>query len=84
MGGTDSIEAFAAVTHIKAGDWDRFLVPILAAARERADLLNPDVPPRTRLPQGQVWAWMNGPGAPHWETRGAGVPVEGAAGSRPL
>lgn len=71
---THSIESFAAVQHIEAGDWDRHLVQVAAAARWRLKLLDQNKqPPRTGLESHQVWAWMNGPGTPHWEVRGTGA-----------
>lgn len=69
--------AFAAVEAIKAGEWDRALVPLLATVRERMALIDPSKPPRMTpemIASGhQVWVWMNGPGTPHWEVRGTGA-----------
>lgn len=38
--------------------------------------MNPTHPPRIPLSAGLVWAWMNGPGTPHWAIVGTGVVVE--------
>lgn len=68
--------AFAAVTAIENGEWDRFLAQIALAVRRRLMLLDRTRQPSEPLPRGQVWVWMNGPGTPHWEIRGTGALVE--------
>jgi hypothetical protein len=66
--------AFATVEAIKAGDCDRHLRTILAATKERLELIDPSKPPRRKPPEShQLWVWMNGPGTPHWEIRGTGA-----------
>lgn len=70
--------AFAASEAIAAGEWDRHLHTIqVALTRRRQELEDPNhPPPRTTamIASGhQVWAWMNGPGKPHWEVRGTGA-----------
>jgi hypothetical protein len=39
------------------------------------DSRKPPWRPRT-MESHQLWVWMNGPGAPHWEVRGTGVFME--------
>jgi hypothetical protein len=70
--------AFAATEAIRAGEWDGFLPQIRMALADRERVLrNPDQPPPktdAMVASGhQVWAWMNGPGKPHWEVRGTGM-----------
>lgn len=65
--------AFAFAMAVEDGCVDRNLLLIRAAVNERLELINEQRPPRIKLPAGQVWVWMNGPGAPHWERRGTGV-----------
>lgn len=66
--------AFAATEAIAAGEWDRHLLALWRAVRERRMLTDRSKPPTIPTPERhQVWVWMNGPGAPHWEIRGTGV-----------
>lgn len=72
---SQSAAAFAASEAIKGGEWDRFLAQIGSAVRERQMVLDHTRKPTIPLPPGQVWAWMHGPGTPHWEPRGTGALV---------
>jgi hypothetical protein len=78
MSDAAAIAAFAAIESIRSGDWDAYRERLRRAltARQR-ELEDPDhVPAKTAemLASGhQVWAWMQGPGKPHWEIRGTGA-----------
>jgi hypothetical protein len=62
------------VQAIEAGECDRHLEQILTAAKARLELVDPTKPPRRQPPEPhQVWAWMSGPGAPHWQIVGTGA-----------
>ena len=65
--------AFAAVEAIRNGQWDAHLDQIGFAVLERKLMFDQSKKPAIKLPAGQVWAWMNGPGIPHWEVRGTGA-----------
>jgi hypothetical protein len=67
-------QAFAAGEAVKSGDFDRYLVGLLTSIRQRLALIDHTrSPSRVGLESHQVWAWMNGPGTPHWEIRGTGA-----------
>lgn len=68
-----SAAAFAANEAIRSGEFDSFLDELLRTVQARRELIDHSRKPKTWLPPGQVWAWMNGPGTPHWEPRGTGV-----------
>lgn len=80
---TTTAVAFAFAMAVEEGLVDRNLLFIRVAINERLELINEMRPPRIKLPAGQVWAWMNGRGNPHWERRGTGVifPAEQQEGS---
>lgn len=74
---TASSASFAAHQAIDAGQWDDFLTPLFVAIQRRRELYNhKKQPPRFGMASHQVWAWMNGPGAPHWEVRGTGAVLD--------
>lgn len=69
--------AFAATEAIRSGDWDDFIGPLFVAITKRRELYNQKKSPsRAGLEDHQVWAWMNGPGRPHWEVRGTGLVLD--------
>lgn len=77
---TDKVSAalaFAYLMAVEDGEVDKTLQMVKAAILARQELINHDKPPRKKLPQGQVWAWMNGPGTPHWEVRWTGAKWDG-------
>lgn len=77
---TSSAAAFAAFEAIRSGQWDAHMNQLMIAVGERSKILRDPTrpPPKTQsmIESGhQVWAWMNGPGAPHWEAMGTGAIV---------
>lgn len=67
--------AFAALTAIEAGEWDRFLLRLRAAIeqRRRTDAYKAHLIAGDDVSSHQHQVWMNGPGEPHWEIRGTGL-----------
>lgn len=71
---TNKADAFAALEHINAGDWDDWLPLFRGAALRRATIYNHKrQPDRTELADHQLWVWMTGPGRPHWVIVGTGA-----------
>lgn len=70
---TSAALAFAYLMAVEDGEVDRTLIMVKRAITERQMLINHDKSPKRPLPEGQVWAWMHGPGTPHWEVRWTGA-----------
>lgn len=79
-------DAFAALEHVRAGDWDQFLPQFRNAIKTRARIIYGPPPPWPTQPErtpemielGQVWAGMTYPDGSHgWEIRGTGVLIDG-------
>ena len=69
-----SLAAFSTTEFIRHGQFDKHLDQIIGAAKVRRAVLAGERPPDIRLPEGQVWVWMNDP-VNAWEPRGTGVVI---------
>lgn len=78
MSAATASAAFAASEAIRAGEWDDHLQQLAWEVKKRQELYDRARPPRLTTPpeKHQVWAWMNGPGRPHWEIRGTGLVLD--------
>lgn len=72
-------DSSVALERIGEGEWDFFLAKLYEAVTQRIAMTNHAHPPNIPLRSGLVWAWMKGPGTPHWEKVGTGAVISDEA-----